>query len=257
MKVSAIALNTFREAIRNKILYSVIFFAIVLIAVSALFGTVTMGSTVNVIKDFGLFSLSFAGAIIAILSGGSLLNKEIKQRTVYNILSKPVKRWQFIFGKHLGLTATVCLLVGLMGAGFMLFVALFEGQVDWLLLQGVMMAMLEVSVVAAVCIFFSSLVVTTTLSGLFTFATYVAGRSISYFSFYLEQGEDHNESLAMLVKIFDYILPDLSLFNYSDSIVYGVAISNADFLYGLAYAAAYSVAALILAALIFEKRELV
>ncbi|MCB0358167.1 MAG: ABC transporter permease subunit [Bdellovibrionales bacterium] len=255
MKVQAIALNTFREAVRNKILYSVVLFAIVLVLVSALFGAVTIGDQAKVIKDFGLFSLSFFGAIITIICGTTLLNKELKQKTIYNILSKPVERWQFIVGKHLGLTFTVSALVGLMGLALTAFLGLYEGRLDVLLVQGVMLTILEVAVVAAVCIFFSALVVTTTLSGLFTLATYIAGRSIAYFSFF-QQGEHYEPTIAKVVTVFDYILPDLSLFNFSDSIVYGTPVPSEDFAFAAVYAAAYSVAALTLATLIFMKREL-
>lgn len=257
MKVWAIALNTFREAVRNKILYSVILFAVVIVAVSALFGSVTLGSQTKVIKDFGLFSLSFFGAIITILSGVSLLNKELKQKTVYNILSKPVQRWQFILGKHLGLTCTVSVLVAIMGLGLVCFVSLMEGKLDVLLIQGVLFTMLEVAVVAAVSIFFSSLVVTTTLSGLFTLGTYIAGRSITYFKFFMEQGDNYDPILATVLKIFDWILPDLSLFNFSDLLVYGQSPTPADLTYAIIYCLGYSIAALTLATIIFERRELV
>lgn len=257
MKVWAIALNTFREAVRNKILYSVILFAIVVVAISALFGSVTMGSQLKVIKDFGLFSLSFFGAIITILSGVSLLNKELKQKTVYNILSKPVARWQFIVGKHLGLTFTVGVLVAMMGLGLIAFVGLMEGRLDALLIQGVLFAILEVAVVAAVSIFFSSLVVTTTLSGLFTLGTYIAGRSITYFKYFMEQGDNYDPGLAGVLTVFDWILPDLSLFNFNDLLVYGQSPTPADLGYAVVYCLGYSVAALTLAALIFQRRELV
>ncbi len=257
MKIGAIALNTFREALRNKVLYSVIFFAIILTAISAFFGTVTIGEREKVIKDFGLFSLSFFGAIITILSGVSLLNKELKQRTVYNILSKPVARWEFIVGKHLGLTATVYTLVIAMGLSLMVFVSLFEGRVDWLLLQGIGFALLEVTIVSALSMFFSSLVVTTTLSGLFTLGAYLAGRSISYLQYFLSQDEDTNGAIILVVKACDAILPDLSLFNMSDSIVAGTIISGSHALHAVLYAVGYSAATLCLAAMIFQKRELV
>lgn len=257
MKVWAIALNTFREAVRNKILYSVILFAVLVVAVSALFGSVTLGSQIKVIKDFGLFSLSFFGAIITILSGVSLLNKELKQKTVYNILSKPVQRWQFILGKHLGLTGTVAALVALMGVGLIGFVGLMEGRLDLLLIQGVLFAIMEVAVVASVSIFFSSLVVTTTLSGLFTLGTYIAGRSISYFKYFMDQGENYDPILATVLKVFDWILPDLSLFNFNDLLVSGSSPTPEDLIYAVCYCVGYSVAALTLAALIFQRRELV
>ncbi|MCC6221540.1 MAG: ABC transporter permease [Deltaproteobacteria bacterium] len=256
MKVIAIAINTFKEAIRNKILYSVILFAGILIAVSALFGSVTIGSQVNVIKDFGLFALSFFGTIITIICGVSLLSRELKQRTIYNILSKPVERWQFIAGKHLGLSLTVASLVSIMGLGLIAFVGFFEHRVELLLFEGVFLIILEVIVVASVSIFFSALVVTTTLSGLFTLAFYIAGRSISYFKYFLEEGENHNATLALIVRIFDLILPDLSLFNFNDAIVYREPVAYGDLLYAVAYCMAYSLAALSLAVLLFNRREL-
>ena len=132
-KILSIALNTFREAVRNKILYSVVFFAALVVGAAALFGRVTMGDPVKVIKDFGLFSLSFFGAVITIITGVTLLGKEIKHKTVYNIISKPVDRWQFIVGKYFGLFFTVASLVTLMGLGFVLFVSIYEGKFNSLM----------------------------------------------------------------------------------------------------------------------------
>ena len=256
MKIAAIALNTFREAIRNKIVYSVVLFAVILVAVSALFGSVTIGDTVHVIKDFGLFSLSFFGAIITIIVGVSLLNKELKQKTVYNILSKPVARWQFVVGKHLGLSATIAFLISLMGCGLVVFVGFYEQSIDWRLFQGVFFTVLESVVIAAVAIFFSSLVVTTTLTGLFTLGTYLAGRSISYLQYFLEKEENYNPGLAAVVRVLDKILPDLSLFNINDSLVYGHTVGIDHLLRATLYAGGYSAVALTLAAMIFARREL-
>jgi ABC-type transport system involved in multi-copper enzyme maturation permease subunit len=256
MRVLAICLNTFREALRNKILYSVLFFAVLLIGISAFFGAVSIGQQEQVIKNFGLFSLSFFGAIITILSGVSLLSKELKQKTVYNILSKPIKRWEFILGKYLGLTLTVCLLVALMGVGLVIFVACFERRVDWLLFQGVFFVCLEVMVMAAVIMFFSSIAVTVTLTGVFSLGTYIAGRSISYLVQFMHQGGDFSRVLVDIVKVFDWILPDLSVFNINDTIVYGVPICASYALYALVYCLSYSAIALVLAMLIFSQREM-
>ena len=256
MKIFVIALNTFREAVRNKILYSVVVFAAFLVGVSAFFGSVSIGEQERVIKDFGLFALSFCGAIITILTGVTLLNKELKQKTIYHILSKPVARWQFIFGKHLGLSCTVSLLVFMMGLGLFLFTACFEESFDWLLLQAMVFVLLEVCVIAAVTMFFSSLVVTTTLTGMFTLGTYVAGHSITYFKYFLQDPEFANPALERLIVILDWVIPDLSLFNVADQIVYGRAASPEQLAYAVLYAASYSLVALSLASLIFRQREL-
>jgi ABC-type transport system involved in multi-copper enzyme maturation permease subunit len=256
MKVLAIALNTFREAIRNKILYSILLFACVVVAISSLLGSVTIGGRINVVKDFGLFALSISGALITIISGVSLLNKELKQKTIYNILSKPVSRWQFVLGKQLGLTVTVCLMVAIMGAGLMAFVASIEGQIDWLLAEAIFFVMLEVVIISAITIFFSSVVITTTLSGLFTLAFYIAGRSIGYFNFFFSGQEQYSAGVKNVIRVLDTILPDLSLFNVNDLIVYGQSIGIDQALRATAYSFSYSAILLILASFIFNKREL-
>lgn len=257
MKILLIAQNTFREAVRNKILYSVLLFALVLVGVSAFFGSVSIGEQNRVIKDFGLFALSFFGAIITILSGVTLLNKELKQKTIYNILSKPVPRWQFILGKHLGLSATVACLTIVMGFALIAFVACFEGHIDWLLFQAIYFVILEVTVIAAIAIFFSSVVVTTTLTGIFTLGFYIAGRSIAYLNFFISNPDYNNPVLSVVIKTLYWIVPDLSIFSVEDQLVYGVAATPAQFGFALLYAVSYSAIVLFFAALIFEKRELV
>jgi ABC-type transport system involved in multi-copper enzyme maturation permease subunit len=257
MKVFAIAINTYREAIRNRILYAVVAFGMVLVALSAFFGAVSIGNQADVIKDFGLFSLSFCGAVLTILSGVNLLHNEMAHKTVYNILSKPVSRWQFILGKQLGLALMVSVMVAFMGIGLVLFVALFEGAVDLTLFQAVLFIILEVYLLSAVTIFFSSLVVTTSLSGVFTFGTYLGGRSIAYLREYVSSHPEEAGQLRGVVSVFDSVLPDLSLFNLNDFIVYGGAVSWAYFLNALLYAFIYSALALLLASCIFANRELV
>jgi ABC-type transport system involved in multi-copper enzyme maturation permease subunit len=256
MKVLAIAINTFREAIRNKILYSIILFACVVVGVSSLLGSITIGSRLNVVKDFGLFALSISGALITIISGVSLLNKELKQKTIYNILSKPVARWHFVLGKQLGLTMTVCLMVALMGIGLMAFVATIEGKIDWLLLEAIFFVMLEVTIISSITIFFSSVVITTTLSGLFTLAFYVCGRSIGYFNFFFSGQEKYSEGVKNTIRALDTILPDLSLFNVSNLIVYGQSVGIDHALKAIAYSFSYSAILLLFASFIFNKREL-
>jgi ABC-type transport system involved in multi-copper enzyme maturation permease subunit len=257
MNITTIALNTFREAVRNKILYSVLLFAALLVGISALFGSVTLGDQIRVVKDFGLFSISFFGAILTIVSGVSLLSKELKQKTVYNILSKPVHRAEFIVGKYLGLTLTVAVLVTIMGAGLLLFAGYMEGKADWRLCQALFFTYLELAVVAAVTIFFSSLVVTPTLTGLFTMATYLAGRSISYLSYFIEEGTSHSPQIAGIVKVFDLVLPDLTRLSVADTITQGLPIDPYHTGAALLYTLAYSTTLLLLAAVIFSKRELV
>ncbi|MBL7661951.1 ABC transporter permease subunit [bacterium] len=255
MKIITIAQNTFREAIRSKVLFTVFFFVALLIAIAAVFGSVSIGDHAKVVKDFGLFSISFFGAVVAIISGVSLLNKELKQKTIYNILSKPVTRLEFIVGKFLGLAFTTSIIIMLMGACVMTLTFFIEGKWDLLFLQGIFMTILEIIVICAVTMFFSSLVVTTILSGLFTFAAYLGGRGIEYINYFFTSGEFTRPELIPMAKLFRTILPHLNNFNFADRLVYGHPISAPEATWAVVYCLSYSMIVLILAAFIFDTRE--
>ena len=120
MRIRAIALNTFREAVRDKILYSLLFFALVMIGGSVLVADLTIGEYGKIIRDLGLASISIFGLLIAIFVGIGLIYKEIERKTIYTIASKPVPRWEFLVGKYLGLVATLAVQVGIMSAAYLL-----------------------------------------------------------------------------------------------------------------------------------------
>ena len=180
MRIGAIAHNTFREGLRSKVAYSLLALAAGALGVALLFGSVTIGGELSVVKDFGLFSLSLFGTLLAVTSGVNLLNKEIQRKTIYNILSKPVARWQFIIGKFLGLCLTIFPLNTLLILGVVALCFSLEGRLDLMLLVPYLFSLLEVTVIAAVVIFFSSFITTPTLVGILAFATYLAGHSIQY-----------------------------------------------------------------------------
>ena len=106
-KIFSIAQNTFRETIRDRVFYSLLFFALILIALSMILGNLTLTKPIKIIHDFGLGSISIAGTLIAIFVGIGMLYKEMDKRTIYTILSKPIHRWQFLIGKYLGLGLTI------------------------------------------------------------------------------------------------------------------------------------------------------
>ena len=256
-KIYVIALNTFREAIRNKILYGVCLFALVLVAVAGFFGSVSVNDQSRVVKDFGIFSLSLAGVISTILTGVSLLNKEVKQKTIHNILSKPVGRSHFLLGKFLGLTATVSLLIALMGFFFIAVMYFIDGQLDLLLFQAILFILLEVVVLSAVTIFFSACVVETSLAGIFTFAFYLAGRSLGYLYAFAEGLFGDSKILNFVFEAISWLLPDLRIYSVGDQIVYGISVTNGQLGTALLYTISYAALALLLGTLFFARRELV
>ena len=252
-KIFSIALNTFRESVRSKILYSIMFFALVLVAVSAFFGTVTIGDQVMVIKDFGLMSISLFSVAFAVISGSTLLYKELSKKTVYNILAKPVSRAQFVLGKYLGMYVTVAVLASLMGLGLSLFVSMFEGRADMLLFEAYFYILLELLIVCAAAMFFSSIVVTPMLSGLFTFGVFLAGRSAAQMLYFVSPQSDSLGATA--IRFLCSILPRLDILNVGNDLVYGASISKDHLLWAVLYALAYSGVLLILASVIFKRRE--
>lgn len=256
MRIYAIFLNTFREAVRNKILYSLVLFAFLLLGVSAFFGSVTIGQQEQVIKDFGLVLCTVFGVLMTIVIGVTLLHKELKQKTVYNILSKPVARWEFIVGKFIGLTVTVSILVLLMGMALMLFASCFEQRVDYRMAYGILFCIMEIAVVSSVVIFFSSMAVTTTLTGLFTLGAFVAGHSIAYLLAFASDPAVTPFARSVVQGV-SWLLPNLSLFNVNEAILYGGNISLSEIGQACLYSASYSAVMLVLASLIFARRELV
>src|SRR4051794_22726014 len=125
-RVSAIAFNTFREAVRDRVLYNLVFFAILMVGAALLFGQISVGIHLIVLINLGLTAISLFGIVIAIFIGIGLVSKEIEKRTLYTVLARPVRRWEFIVGKFFGLAGTlivnsVCMAVGGFSALFFLF----------------------------------------------------------------------------------------------------------------------------------------
>lgn len=251
----AIAGSTARELIRSKSLYTVFFFAAAMLAVGALFGSVTIGDQVLVIKDFGLFSISICGVAFAVVSGASLLEKELARKTIYNLLAKPVPRWQFIFGKFFGMYSTILLMITLMTIALQAFLLLLTHRLDWELWIGVYFAALELSIICSAALFFSSIVVTPLLSGLFTLGLFVAGRSAEYLLYFVEQGTVKG-LLASILEGAYVILPQLAKLQVSNEVVFGLSEQSFErALWGSLYAAGYSGALLAFAVLFFRKRD--
>ena len=255
MKVLAIALNTSREAIRNRILYSIVFFAVVVACIAAVFGAASVGDHMKFVKDFSLMSISLFGVIIAITLGVNLLNKELGKKTIFNILSKPVSRWQFILGKFAGLLATLVVVVTLMCAGLIAIAWSLDNHFDWGLVLASGTALLELMVITSIALFFSAGVVTPTLAGLFTAAAFVAGRSAKYLRYFWSN--EHSAGVQSLAHSLYWIIPHLDQFNISDLVVYGNVVQLRYVVTIAAYAVGYSTVMLALSVAFFTRREFV
>lgn len=252
MAIKAIAINTFKEAVRNKILYTLLFFALIMMAFSLVLDQATIGQRNKIIKDLGLASINLFGVIIAVVIGINLIYKEIEKRTIYPLLAKPVRRASFLVGKYFGILLTLVIEVLLMSFFFFLLVWLYEGRFDPYLLLAILMIFVELSVLAAVAIFFSSFS-TPVLSGMFTFSVYVIGHLTSFLrEFGINSG---SAFIRQVTQIFYYVLPNLERFNLKTHAVYHIPIENSQILFSMAYGILYSAIVMLFAVLCFEKRD--
>ena len=252
--ILTIANSTFRELVRSKALYSTLFFAIAVMAVAASFGVVTIGDQAKIIKDFGLFAMSFGSTLFVIISGSSLLFKELQRKTIYNLLSKPVSRGEFLAGKYFGMLATTALMAIMMALMLSLFSLLMQGSFDTLIGVGLLYVLFEVSIVCAAAIFFSALVVTPLLGGFFTLGVFLCGRSADYLLYFVNNGETAS-GMSSLMRTLYWTVPNLAQLNVSNMIVYGNSPPLQHVLFSFCYSVSYSSILLLLAAMIFKKRD--
>ena len=124
MKTWAVVANTFREAIRDKVLYNLVFFALLVMGASVVIGNMTLGESIKIILDLSLAAMSVFGLLIAIFVGIGLVHKEIQRRTLYMLLARPISRRNFVIGKYLGLMLVIALNVAIMTAALLALMAL-------------------------------------------------------------------------------------------------------------------------------------
>jgi ABC-type transport system involved in multi-copper enzyme maturation permease subunit len=216
MRILAIAHNTFRENIRDKILYNLILFALIMILSSIALGQLTLGLESKMIIDLGLTSVSVFGTLIAIFIGISLVYKEMEKRTVYALLAKPVHRWEFVAGKYLGLLFTLLVNVVIMTIGIALTL-LYQGGAEpatfVLLLPAVYLIYLSLALTTALALVFSTFS-TPALSALFTLFLWIIG----HFNTDLLQFATLTKSVTVgwVAKALYYALPNFSNFTTLD-----------------------------------------
>ena len=146
-KVQAIAMNTFKEAVRDRILYAILVFAIAMIASTYVLATIGAGGGEKIVRDLGLAFISIFGVLIAVFIGIGLVHKEIDRRTIYTIVTKPIHRFQFILGKYLGLSFTLFVNVAIMTGALIGLIFLAEGLWDFRLAAASAMILLELMVI--------------------------------------------------------------------------------------------------------------
>jgi ABC-type transport system involved in multi-copper enzyme maturation permease subunit len=258
-RIYAVALNTFREAIRHRILWGILAMVVAFNLFAIVLGELSLHEEARIARDVGLGGLSLFGAFTAIYLGVSLLYGEINKKTIYSIISKPIDRWEFVLGKYAGMATTLSALVALFGVAMAALLWWQDVAFSAAMIKAIVLAYMEVLIVAAMAVFFSSFS-TPFLSGIFTFAMFFFGRVTPEMRSFADRGD----WMGFLCRRALEILPDLHLYSVSGSLLDGDWVSvHGDFvswgyvgtslLFGLLYIAAL----LMLAIVIFSRRDFV
>jgi ABC-type transport system involved in multi-copper enzyme maturation permease subunit len=263
--IRTISLNVFKESVRDKVLYNLVFFAVLLIAVSYLLSQLTAGQDIKIIKDLGLFAMSVFGLFIAVFIGIGLVSKEVEKRSIYSLLAKPIRRHEFIVGKYLGLVLTLLVNIGIMTLayyGVLGGIAWREESwflphwgapaLDPALLKAIGMICLQLMIITGVALFFSTFS-SSMLAAALTFGVYVVG----HFNADLKNFETVVDSRPLIytARVLYYVLPNFATFDIKNEVVHALPVPAPYLMLNTAYAVVYIAVLVSAATFIFMRRD--
>lgn len=265
-RIGLVAWHVFKETVRDRVLYAIGAFALLLVAASVLIGQITAGQDVKIIKDLGLATIELAGVLMTVFIGVGLVAREIERRSIHSLLAKPLPRWEFIVGKYSGLVLTVFVNVAAMTVALYLMLAWMNWtspvaiQKSWdapaldvRLLISVLLILAELALLTAIALFFSTFSSSALWSVVFTLGLYVTG---------LESADLRNFGniveapiMAHVVSAIGWIVPAFSAFDVKLQVVHGIQVPAGYVIHTLLYAAIYIVVAIAAAIGVFSRRE--
>ena len=264
-RLRLVAWHVFKESVRDRVLYSIVAFAVILVAASWVIGQITAGQDVKIIKDLGLATIEVAGIVMSVFIGVGLVSHEIERRSIYSVLAKPLPRWEFIVGKYLGLMLTVVVNVALMTAAFYVLLAWMgwaapeyarrsweSPAADPKLLLAVALIVGELALLTAVALFFSTFSSSALISIVFTLGLWVAGiesQDLRHF------GDLVDSPMTALVTAVGWMIPAFSVFDVKSAIVHGHSVPIGVVAWRLLYALVYSAVTVGASVAIFSRRE--
>ena len=251
-----VAINTFREAVRDRVLYNLIFFAFLMIGAAIIVGQISIGIERLVIINLGLSAISIFGLVMAIFIGVGLVSKEIEKRTLYSLLAKPIRRWEFLVGKFGGLLLTLLVNTAVMTLGVLLALV-YIGHPYMPYGKEVIIAvyfiLLSLALVTAIALFFSCFS-SPMLSTLFTLGIYITGvfaQDIRDFGELMK-----NPALEVVTRVIYYLVPNFHNFNAIADAAHGQLIPFSLIWQNTLYAVLYVAVVLIAASAVFSRRNL-
>lgn len=251
-KILAISVNTFKESIRDKTLLSLSILGFLLIAASKIFVPISIGQAHKIIKDFGIGMVELFSLFTVVLIGTRILYQEIERKTIYSIMSKPVRDWEFVFGKFLGLYYLIIFIQFILFIIFILFTRFYLGGVDWYLLNALYFFLFEFLLLNALALFLSC------------FTTPITAGILTLIMFFIGQLTHYLKDLVVVMKLSElspivnflyFILPNFSIFNVKASVVYHIPISINSYFLAFSYSVLYSTILLILSSIFYSLKE--
>jgi Cu-processing system permease protein len=255
-RVGVVALNTFREAVRDRVLYNLVFFALLMMAAAIVVGQISIGIEDSVIVSLGLSAISVIGLLIAVFIGVALVSKEMDKRTLYALLAKPVRRWEFLLGKFGGLVLTLAVNTAAMALGLllvMLYVKHSLERSDAAVLVAVYFILLKLALVVALALLFSCFT-TSLLAILYTAGLYIVG-------LYVQELKNlpvdvMSPGTAQFTKWLAYVLPNFENYNVMAMAAHGRAVPGSLIMQNTLYTVVYCAVVLSVAAAVFSRKNL-
>ncbi len=263
--IRCVAWSVFRESVRDRVPYNLVVFAVLLMAASYLIGQLTAGQDVKIIKDLGLAATSIFGLFIAVFIGVGLVSKEVERRSIYSLLVKPMRRYEFIAGKFVGLVLTLVANLAVMAIAYYAVLYVMDlnstasarstwpaPATDPRLLEAFYLITLQLALVTAIALFFSSFS-SPFLSAALTLAVYVAGQfGADLRSFTLVF--DTAATRALMTGLY-YLLPNFAMFDVKNEVVHAIPIAPEYLALATGYAAVYTSAVVLATMCIFSRRD--
>lgn len=250
-RVAAVAANTYRETIRERVLYNLIFFAIVMTLSSLLIGQLSIRQDAKIIKDIGFAATDFFGTLIAIFIGVGLVSKEIERRSLYPLLAKPLSRDELFLGKFLGLAFTLLVNTAVMAAGLYLALLAARRPAGLGLLNAIYPIFLGLLLTVAIAMLFSTLT-SSALAAVCTVGVVLVGRFSDVIH---NMREVLPQAPGWVVTLLYRAIPDFAKLDFKDRVAYGDAVGGEVLAWVTAYAAAYTAVVLILGLAAFRSRD--
>jgi len=255
LPVWAIAINSFREALRNKVLGSLLVLSLLVMGVGTLMGEMSLHNEVRVATNTGIFLTTLFAVVMGVYASITLLHAELERRTIYTLLSKPIHRWHFLLGKLLGVAAICATVVVVLGSVSSLLVLIQGGSLNSTFLAAYFMAFLQATMVAALSIFFATFT-GSLLAGISAFTVFLAGNLQTQMEMAISHFRESSPTIVPLLKAVQFALPNFEAMNLSYELTYGTQIPTYYWLNALWYSLAYITMIMVFSAISFGQKDL-